>query len=367
MLGEQQPKINTPELTVIKNDHPQETGGVFLPDTVNGIESIKEIGKPERSIHGMIQASEVVMSDGTIYKVKTSRPTNPCSDTAVAFTTAWFTRSDGFNGLSLEKYMEHGWPGILIGPEGELFNKNLSLKDRVSLLGNISLLNSASNMDIILDSVLPEEGLRPKEKILDGKSRSSMTAFGINGVVFADLTAPCFPNKCSVVEGLKILPKVPNELKELGEGLGEYTVYELIKLAREAAKIDINFALHAIATARTLFNGDTGKLVALGDKSTHRLITLFEDDPGSQNDQWPNTLQDHHNTRISLQKGGHLTIPKKAIAMGKLARLNSIRDQRGKDGSFKNVDWDEVCGATSLKPRQRRSLISIPRRTPKAA
>lgn len=351
----------TPQLFDI--NQPPSSGGIFLSKDGPVIESVENI-KFERRAEGTIQTDIVTMSNGMPYVVKTGHPTTSKSDTAVVATTAWFTRTNGFNEYSLLKYMEHGWPSVLIGPEGEAMGKNLSLDQRIGLLGSISLFATAHNMLEILDYTLPNQNLHPDQVITDGKSRGAMTAFGLerdNFVVFADLTAPCFTDKCTPQEGLGILPRIPGELKELGQALGQHTPSELLRLTKEVAKLDTHYILHALATARTLFNGDAGKLLSSSNKDTHRVVTLFDKDPGSQNAKLQAKLAaSHPNTRVRVVPGGHLSIPKKETAIAKIARLNAIYEQRGRDGSFANIEFDEVCSAGD-NSRRRRHLLEVGR------
>ena len=250
------------------------------------------------------------------------------------------------------RMMKMGYPVIMIGPEGELRNTDISKEERYENARRSSLSKVSYDMNRILDEQLKQEDVRPDEIITLGESRGAMTGFGFDvpkysgdrRVAYADLTAPCFPRQAKWIESPQILAQLLPEALSLGalawklrgNRLRHYpaTLHgDLEYYGKEAVKI---FGL---------MSGQAGALAVNGRPETPMNVRIFEKDGWSRADEWENIFKDRPRVRTVRTDGYHLAIAEPSTLKYIEARMQTLKESRGRDGSFDKVNFDEVLEA----------------------
>ncbi|MCA9332547.1 hypothetical protein KDA00_01595 [Candidatus Saccharibacteria bacterium] len=237
---------------------------------------------------------------------------NQRTDIPILQTSAWFTSSHGHNEHTLRSFVAEGVPYIFVGPEGSFRTKSKQKPEEAITLAS----SAAAVLSFSRYIAEGEERFIDKHKrTLIGESRGAMVGMGIlamdamfdQDVIFADLTAPCFPRGFEAKDILKLsghLISEPTSLLKLAGRIG------LSRLVHYPSTIDPHpkGLASQIAIGPALFSGEAGDLARLinYDKIIH--ITCFNDDFASMPDEWDKIFKEFPNVRITPLDGSHLTI-----------------------------------------------------------
>lgn len=328
--------------------HPQETEGIFLPEFSNEVESFITRKSPITK-HGTITESIATMSDGTLYPVVLGRPEEELSDTAIAFTTAWLTSTQGHNRHTMLRMMGLGYPTIMIGPEGELSNQKISRTRRFKMALEVSQAKTAYDVNRILDHQLDLLEVRPDKIIGIGESRGAMTGYGLDvpqysgnrSLAYGDFTDPCFPR----APKLKELPGVISQIVPEAVTLGRLCL-DLVgpQLRHYSATLHKNPEYYAkeLLKIPMLLNGQAGDIARATRTETPMHNRIFLGSKWSHPKEWHKIFDSRPAVRIEEADGHHLDIAHPNTLNNISVRLETIRDMRGHDGSFDLVDFSYV-------------------------
>ncbi len=307
--------------------------------------------------HGAIYSDVATVSDGQQYQVVTALPDRPIIEAPIAMTTAWFTSTRGHNRHTAQHLMRLGFPVVLVGPEGghreqKLFNP----LQHVSRLKDIDLGYSAHNMHNVLDVVpdtLPSAAYRvaSSHALLLGESRGAMVGQGVlaqaaaheRTIVYADLTAPCFPVHLQSHHGRRLMEQVIHEPVEIAKLAGRIALNPLIYYP---ATVDPHpqALAYNIAIGKGLFSGEAGALANHIPLEQQMHITTFHDDFASMPHKWKEIFHNHANVRIKTIDGSHLTIGHPTTLAYIENRLVHLASQINNHGTYdpQQLDFHEV-------------------------
>jgi len=298
----------------------------------------------ERTKVGDLERYGFTTINGYSYDAVVGLPSKQTTDIPVLSTGAWFTSSHGHNEHAMLHMMRSGSPVIFVGAEGSHHPHTfIKPKTNISMAGSaaatLNFAKEASNQhSSVIDSV---------KRMLIGESRGAMVGMGIiaidqlfgQEVVFADLTAPCFPRRFIPEDILRIpghLPNLPISIGRLAMRLG------IKRLVHYPATIDPHpYAMaHQIAIGPALLSGEAGDLARLitPEKIIH--ITCFDHDFASMKSEWQKIFANHPNVRITPLKGSHLTIADPETLAYIEARKQAYHQIQAEQGS--NLDGRAV-------------------------
>lgn len=293
---------------------------------------------------GTVLRETACMDDGTQYPVVTGLPKTSRSDTAVVFTTAWLTSTKGHNMRTLLRILKQGHTALMIGPEGEAANPELSFMHKLNQARTITLGKTACDMNTVVDHKLSQNPVRQDGYIGLGESRGAMIGMGLNKLIYADFTAPCFYRPPKIHE----LPTVAGQLVPEIATLGKLAV-NLVRPSRQHyyATLHTNpeYYVHEILKIKMLLSGQAGKLALSQSDDIPMHIRLYKNDGWSQIDEWEAFGKERELTRVETVHGYHLDIARADTLDNITKRLAEITQQRGYDGSYENVDFSQVLTA----------------------
>lgn len=331
-----------------------------LPTYQNEVANVQEI-PAYPSKYGEIKREIYEMEDGTLYPVVAGVPNNIRSDTLIGFTTAWLTSTRGHNMRTLLSMIKHGYPTVMIGPEGEEKNHNHPLAARFvhAMRGNMHKVSH--DMNRILDQRIEHMDVEPNQIIGLGESRGAMEGFGLGveqysgnrKLMYGDFTAPCFARKARISEVpgvlLQLIPEA-NTLLKLGV---ELVSEPYVKHYPATLHSDPEYYAKELLKVPMLLSGQAGQLAKELPEDTPMHIRIFKKDRWSQAEEWQKIFRDHCNVTLELTEGYHLDIANKTTLKNIEARLDALAESRGVDGDFSNVNFQEI---TKLHPYQEQSL-----------
>lgn len=302
------------------------------------------------------------MSDGTFYPVVVGTPKKDktVSDTAVVFTTAWLTSTKGHNRRTLMHMLEAGYPTIMIGPEGEETNHDISLKDRIKLAANTSLYGISHDMNRILDEVMPALDVRQNEIITLGESRGAMEATGLNvplysldrKAVYGDHIAPCFARQPQLKELGGVLAQLGREAPVLGKLALQIPFQPRGRHYVETIHKNPEYYFKELLKIPKLMSGQAGELAKAARAETPMHIRMYGNDRWSQVEEWEEIYAGRKNVELEVCNGFHLNIADGNNLDNIELRLSAIAEARGFDGSFDKVDFSPI---TALYKQTRKS------------
>jgi hypothetical protein len=323
-------------------------------------EYVADTTYPQYHTTGILHQDAAIMKDGTAYAVLRAVPNDPITDMTIGLTPAWWTSTRGHNRHTIEHFMRLGVPGVAIGIEGSYrTQQQTTVLQQVQGLFNQSLLRSSHHIHRILDVIDSNNeslSVHTKDMILLGESRGAMIGKGILGLAtkynrnipYADITAPCFPEKFSVTKTPNLMKQVIREPLEFVKLFGSIGLRSLIHYP---ASIDLH--PHAIANnisiGPALFSGDAGKLAATIPREQNMHITTFHDDFASMPHVWEDIYKQHSNVRIKRIEGAHLTIAhsrtleyidKRIFAL--LLEVEHVGSKKAEDLDFSTVHLSDV-------------------------
>lgn len=359
--------------------HPRDNEGVFdssLPDYENELREISRLGD-QQCKDGHVSFEVAVMDDGTPYPIVTGLPKEPRSDTAIVYSTAWLTSTKGHNRHTLHRMMRHGYPTVMIGPEGQLRNRDQNFLGRLLDARHMSLTRTSFNMNRVLDKKLNNMDVRGEEIITLGESRGAMTGFGFDTeeysgdrrARYSDLTAPCFARKPLLEEADDIAAQLLSEIKTLGKLGVDLFSNKMLRQKSGTLHKDPEYYLKEVIKAWNLMNGQAGDLARAGRPDTPMHIRVFESDGWSQANDWEILFENRPQVKIERATGFHLDIAE-PTTLGRIsARLQNLAEQRGFDGSFEQVNFDAVieAGETVSRPDRKITVPFIGKRAVRSA
>jgi len=338
-----------------------------LPDFDSEFSDILPIGHEEYK-GGSINSEIALMDDGTPYPLVTGIPAKKDikSDTAVVFTTAWMTASNGHNRHTLHKIMKLGYPTVMIGPEGQYRNKSLNVVGRLLDASKMSLPRTVYNMNRVLDEKLDQIDARPDKIIVLGESRGAMTGVGFSVEQYAgdrtsaysDITAPCFARKPDINEVPAIITQLGSEVVTLGK-LALELFGPRLKYYGATLHKDPEYYAKEVIKAWSLMNGDAGKLAKA--RRWHPMhVRKFVNDGWSQENEWEDLYNDDDLVHVESIDGYHLDIAKRETLRNIGMRLARLSEIRGFDGEFdsKQIRDDVIPAAKDAPKIGRRPRLS---------
>lgn len=322
-------------------DFPSQYEEGFFDSEANQVAKIHQ-QPAEDSRYGLVDRKTYEMDDGTLYPVLAGAPEMARSDTAVVFTTAWLTSTRGHNMRTFLTMMKHGYPVVMIGPEGEEQNHNHTTAQRFKHALSNSLAKVSDDMNQISSHRLASMDAEPDQVIGIGESRGAMTGLGLDNLAYGDFTAPCFPRKANLKEIPGVLLQLAPEAKTLAS-LGA-------KLLREPHVKHYPATLHRspeyyakeLLKVPQLWSGQAGELAENIDTETPMHVRIFKNDGWSQAEVWQKLFANHSNVHLELTDGYHLDIANKSTLHNITARLDLLAESRGLDGDFAKVDFQPI-------------------------
>lgn len=282
-------------------------------------EYIPDISLPDYHSAGTLHSDAVIMKDSTAYAVLRAVANEPITDITIGLTPAWWTSTRGHNRHTIEHFMRLGVSGMAIGIEGSYRNPDkVPLTAHMQSLQDHSLLRTAHHMHKILDTVQSEGDklhIKTHDMILLGESRGAMVGKGVlaladlydRNIPYADLTAPCFPQKFSISKTPELMKQIIQEPLEFAKLVGSISLRNMVHYP---ASLDVHpkAILNNMLLGPNLFSGESGELASLIPKEQNMHITTFHDDFASMPHVWEDIYADHKNVRIQRIEGAHLTI-----------------------------------------------------------
>lgn len=342
-------------------------GGIFLPQLPDFTSEVVSVTEEERfnSKRGIITESLVEMSDGTLYPVVVGNPSKKQlrSDTAIVFTTAWLTSTKGHNRYNMMRMMKIGYPTIMIGPEGEETNHNISLAKRVELAATTSLFKISHDMNRVLDEVMPDLNVRQDEIITLGESRGAMEAPGFNvaqytpnrRAVYGDHTSPCFARPPHLSELPGGLVQLTKEVKALGSLALQLPFQSRGRHYSGTVHKNLEYYLKEPFKVPQIMSGQAGTLARAAREDTPLHIRVFTGDNWSQKDEWKDIYDGRDHVNVEAVHGLHLNIADAETLDNITLRLNTLTETRGLDGDFKAIDFKPIIALHSYTNRKRRA------------
>lgn len=240
-------------------------------------------------------------------------PERQTTEVPIVATTAWTTSNRGHNEHTARRLVRGGSPVIVQGAEGSY---RPPISERKIPNRSISLARSAGALLTMSEFIASEHGgiIDAEKRILIGESRGGMVGMGVlalseyfnQNVVYADLTAPCFPRKMEREDIRRFSEQFINEPKTFLRLAGKIALRQLIHYP---STIDLHpySIAHQAGIGPALFSGEAGGLARLVDGNPIVHITCFDDDFASMPDEW-RAIFNGSNARITPLEGSHLSI-----------------------------------------------------------
>lgn len=279
------------------------------------IDEIVEVGNERRVKEGRIRKFGFTTLSGYKYAAFLGIPRQQATEVPTIGTSAWFTSVDGHNAIISRSLMAHGNPVFFVGAEGS-YHSGIDCGGEVC---GISLAKSASAV-LQFSRLAPEliEGtvdIDPVNRFMIGDSRGAMVGNGAyvfapnfdQRIVYADLTAACFPRRFSVAD----IPKIINfAVREPLAAAGLLSSIAPEVALEYPSTLDFHPAslVHQLAIAPALFSGEAGDLARLVPTDAAMHMTTYRDDFASMHSEWVNIFQNHPNVRITSLDGSHLSL-----------------------------------------------------------
>ncbi len=307
----------------------------------------------EQQIHnyGHIQSRDVLMQDGSAYRVHEGLPKHSKIKLPFASlkTTAFLTKDDrGFNRHHQIKEVEAGIPTILISRE-------------LSWEKPLSQARTTHNMLKISKFILEQNDSLDSNNIqARGISRGGMLAinatamtqnnpeYGMNFFYFS-ATAPCFPRPLKLSTEYLKMP-----LSEGGSLLYHISKMPLNTLLHYPKTIDANPSF-ALQDALTLINGDTGKFAKqLKPEKTHGYILVFSEDIMSMGKVWQEDFKHFKDVKVDIDSNnisnlynGHLRVISRQDMSNAIKRqLRLAEEYNNSGGNLESIDYHYVNNGT---------------------
>lgn len=261
---------------------------------------------------GVIYRSGFVTKDGFPYYGIVGIPRKQTTEVPAVGTTAWFTRPGGHNERVLRNMMRVGSPVIFVGAEGSYRPKEQPLSEKATTLSR----SAAAVLNFARETSLEHPHfLHPTHRTVIGESRGAMVGMGIvaldskfdQEVIYADLTAPCFPREIQPGDLTDIVKQYSTEPWEVARLVSKLTFRQLLHYPKTFDHKAYSLA-HQAAIGRAIFSGEAGELAKLTNPSKVKHISCFNHDTASMISLWQDIFKDHPETQVTPLKGRHLTL-----------------------------------------------------------
>jgi len=295
---------------------------------------MEDLRPPRKYRAGTIRDIGFTTMEGFSYSALVGIPKVITSPVPLVETTAWFMGLDGYYRHEALSYMGTGNLVVIVGAEGS----NRTCADHGGRLSGISLEKSAVAVLNFSGEVVDQYDELDKDScLIKGASRGAMVGMGMQAlaglydkrVLYADLTAPCFPRPFNPLHDtyglIRFVMNEPQTLISLGFKMP-------LSLARRYhASIDLHPAslLHELAITSPLFSGEAGDLARLinPDTDPQMHITTFGRDLLSMHGDWMQIFANHQGVRVTPLKGSHLALADKQTSAFQRARNRAAQEQ----------------------------------------
>lgn len=334
----------------------QEEEGVFnsklqLPSYDNEVADSRVVPAYD-SKYGLVSREIYEMEDGTLYPVVSGLPIEARSDTMIGFTTAWLTSTKGHNMRTLLSMMKHGYPTVMIGPEGEEKNTDHPLGSRFLSAMRGNMYKVSHDMNRILDHKMRSMDVEPRQIIALGESRGAMEGWGFGvqeyagdrKLVYGDFTAPCFPRKAKLREVPGVLLQLLPEAGTAGRLAIDIVKEPFVKHYPATLHSDPEYYAKEIFKVPMLLSGQAGHLAESLPEDTPMHVRIFRHDKWSQACEWQRIFKNFSDVYLEETEGYHLDIASKTTLKNIEARLDVLTESRGFDGDFAKVDFQQIVG-----------------------
>lgn len=327
------PRLENSAETYLDSDHIAE----LLKNSE--ITKIERIGDPE-IIDGVgkIERFGFTTKLGYSYCGIIGTPETKKTDIATIGTSPWHTSDRGHNEHTVRNFMREGNPVFFVGAEGS-WHENADPEGPITLADSASAVLQFANIAELYFN-RRETKIQQGERNLIGESRGAMVGMGIlalaeyfsQHIKFADLTAPCFPDKLTIRAALSLIDQLinePREITRLGGRLANRTLIHYpstIDLVPSAQK-------HQLAIGFALSSGEAGALAKHVPKDTLMHVSVFEKDRASMASRWLEIFPEDlfPNIRITSLEGSHLTIADPETLMYLLIRSSLAAQNTNSD------------------------------------
>ena len=298
------------------------------------IKTMEDLGPVREFRNGTIRDIGLTTMAGYSYAAMVGVPKYQTSNVPLTETTAWFMGLDGYYRHEALSYMGVGNFVVTVGAEGSYHSGT----DHGGKIKDISLKQSAAAILNFTKEIVGEyDDLDPETSIVKGASRGAMVGNGIIAladvysmkVLYADLTAPCFPRPFNPLrDTLGLVNFMANEPQTL-VNLGFQTPLTLAR--RYNASIDFHPAsfVHQIAITGALFSGEAGELARSIDPNIdpQMHVSTFGNDLLSMHQDWEEIYRAYAGVRVTPLKGSHLALADKQTHAYQLARNLAFQRQ----------------------------------------
>lgn len=253
----------------------------------------------------------VCVDDGSRYDVHVFEPNYLRFDTAIAFTTPWFTDLSGFNDRLGQSLAEQGMTSIVISPE------RLTLSSFRHLMNFGELKHDAASALAILDELeQPERGLQiePGRTILTGYSRGGMVGIGMNelaaktkrSIPYSYFVDPVLEHAVSLDDIRKEGPMqyLKHETQSLLGNLPHNSPREWADVPKTVMGVLRNFAGNLAVTPH-LFTGEAGQFKP--PRSMTALMQLYASSSLNHHESWQKKFLRYPNVRMQILSGNHMS------------------------------------------------------------
>lgn len=278
-----------------------------------------EIIKKNGKTIGSLERWGFVTRAGYGYDAIAAIPSEPKSHVPLLGTSAWITSgSHGHNEHTSRHWMrELRVPVLFVGQEGGYRYRASEIPYDVDSRPDITLAGSAA-ATLRFSQIMPElygDLIDSTKRTLVGESRGGMVGMGIlaldklfdQEIVYADLTAPCFPKKPAVMDLLRLTGHLLGAPQSVGNIIPHFALKQVIHLP---PTLDLNPSAisHELAIGRALFSGEAGELARLIKNDVIAHITVFDKDYASMRHIWKDIFSSHSGVRITPLPGTHLSL-----------------------------------------------------------
>lgn len=309
---------------------------------INAFEQLDEVITRD----GLIQTIGFTTMAGHAYAAIVGMPKEQTSAIPMIGTSAWFTSIEGHNEHTARTFMRSGNPVVFVGSEGSFHNT----KNHGGSLRGITLARSAAAVLRFSGEVVGNHpDLDQVRRTVIGESRGAMVGMGIlaldtafdQDVMYADLTAPCFPRKFNMFsDPLKLAGHLKHEPRTLLSLAGKIP-WSLLRHYPATVDLHPDAFTHQIAIWSTLFRGEAGDLARLIPVNKAMHVTTYDDDAASMHKLWVEIFEAHEGVRVTPLSGSHLSLADPQTLAYLLARNQRFQEQvRDGHGIRANMIFD---------------------------
>ena len=174
---------------------------------------------------------------------------------------------------------------------------------------------------------------------------------------YSDLLALCYVTSGTWQELPKDALQLILEGVETGKHIGKLGLKGAIGQRATVSAHPVDMAHTALAIPH-LRSGDAGKLL-WANSTTPTHITLFSKDGWSRSDELGSMAEDRPNMHVEILSGRHLALARPEVIKAALGRFSAISEMRGFDGSFEDVDFEQIWKIQPAEPKKILGDLSV--------